>query len=505
MPRQDMIRARRGTAAEWALSTDILYSGELAWASDTNEFKLGDGFNTFSALPSVNASDATVAAFVTGGGPTETALNSTMTAAYGPHVDTEYSASMVTLSDYQSRPASPFLVAIGDSITDNNHTITVWTGASATRTAAYRADGYITNAMIELSQPFTWFDRGVSGERSDQGLARFDADVAPLNPRIVVEAFGTNDISQGVSAAVTFSNKYEMWKKAWRLGAHVLAFTCPPRDTFDTAKMQESFKLNAMLYAYSATNPNKFTLVDWWVALAEPLTGKYKTTLVDTAGVHPNGRGALAAGSVLASAIQPLILGAPPAHLAMSAVNDTANLLPNPLENQSTGGNITANKGLTGTAPINHTFTSSGTDSTVTGVLSLIARPDGFGNWYQIETTVMPDANATVSANHSASAGTWAEGDTLYAMCEFETDADGWTDGTFDYRLLCVDAASNILHYSASLDKGSDSIVLGRRPGGVLRTPAIVVPPGTTTVRASFVYGGLGKVRVGREVIRKLN
>ena len=78
MPRQDMIRARRGTAAEWALSTDILYSGELAWASDTNEFKLGDGFNTFSALPSVSASDAAVAAFVTGGGPTETALNSTI-------------------------------------------------------------------------------------------------------------------------------------------------------------------------------------------------------------------------------------------------------------------------------------------------------------------------------------------------------------------------------------------------------------------------------------------
>ena len=80
MPRQDMIRARRGTAAEWDLSTDILYSGELAWASDTNEFKLGDGFNTFSALPSVNASDAAVAAFVTGGGPTETALNSTFVA-----------------------------------------------------------------------------------------------------------------------------------------------------------------------------------------------------------------------------------------------------------------------------------------------------------------------------------------------------------------------------------------------------------------------------------------
>ena len=78
MPRQDMIRARRGTAAEWALSTDILYSGELAWASDTNEFKLGDGFNTFSALPSLSATDATVAALVTGGGPTETALNSTI-------------------------------------------------------------------------------------------------------------------------------------------------------------------------------------------------------------------------------------------------------------------------------------------------------------------------------------------------------------------------------------------------------------------------------------------
>lgn len=87
MPRQDMIRARRGTAAEWALSTDILYSGELAWASDTNEFKLGDGFNTFSALPSLSATDAAVAAFVTGGGPTETALNTTFVSVEGAPAD----------------------------------------------------------------------------------------------------------------------------------------------------------------------------------------------------------------------------------------------------------------------------------------------------------------------------------------------------------------------------------------------------------------------------------
>ncbi len=68
MPRKDMIQARRGTAAEWAASTDILYSGELAWATDTNVFKLGDGFNTWSGLPGVAPTEEELSATFVGRG-----------------------------------------------------------------------------------------------------------------------------------------------------------------------------------------------------------------------------------------------------------------------------------------------------------------------------------------------------------------------------------------------------------------------------------------------------
>lgn len=42
---------RNGLSAEWETSTKILGKGELAWASDTGEFKIGDGTRTVNNLP----------------------------------------------------------------------------------------------------------------------------------------------------------------------------------------------------------------------------------------------------------------------------------------------------------------------------------------------------------------------------------------------------------------------------------------------------------------------
>ena len=44
---------RNGLSAEWKTSTKILGKGELAWASDTGEFKIGDGEHAWKDIPRI--------------------------------------------------------------------------------------------------------------------------------------------------------------------------------------------------------------------------------------------------------------------------------------------------------------------------------------------------------------------------------------------------------------------------------------------------------------------
>ena len=44
------IQFRRGTAAEWTASNPVLAQGEMGLETDTNQFKIGNGLNNWSAL-----------------------------------------------------------------------------------------------------------------------------------------------------------------------------------------------------------------------------------------------------------------------------------------------------------------------------------------------------------------------------------------------------------------------------------------------------------------------
>lgn len=406
------------------------------------------------------------------------------------------------LTNEQARATSPTILAIGDSFTDNNHSTTTWNGSSASRTSAYRADGYLVWALVGIKQAVTWWDVGISGQTSADGIARFDTDVTPLRPQIVVEAFGSNDIGLNRTAEATFADKAAMWAKARGFGAKVITTTCPPRNTFTSAQTQEAHRLNTMLRNYAATNPDDFALVDWFPTFCDPLTGVWKGTLVDAAGVHPNTRGAAVVGlGPFATALRRFISEtADP--LPTSNVNDLDNMLTNPLMTGTTG-TINSNRGITGSVPDGYTASSTGTDANMTSVVSKVARADGIGDWFQINNTVIPLANSYVSGARSARPGTWAVGDIVQGVIEFETDAAGWSDGILDLQLLATNGAT-ILNIGGALGVGQDSIVKYRPDRGVLRTPPMVLPATTTDVRFTFLCGGLGVVRFGRAGLRKL-
>ena len=50
MPRGDLIQYRRGTSAQWASVNPVLASGEVGFATDTNEIRVGDGVSPWTSL-----------------------------------------------------------------------------------------------------------------------------------------------------------------------------------------------------------------------------------------------------------------------------------------------------------------------------------------------------------------------------------------------------------------------------------------------------------------------
>jgi hypothetical protein len=45
------VRMRIGTAAEWQAANPILRHSDVAFSSDTGQYKIGDGVSKWSALP----------------------------------------------------------------------------------------------------------------------------------------------------------------------------------------------------------------------------------------------------------------------------------------------------------------------------------------------------------------------------------------------------------------------------------------------------------------------
>jgi lysophospholipase L1-like esterase len=398
-----------------------------------------------------------------------------------------------TYGDSVAKASHPGIVAIGDSITDANRTDTTWTGVSLSRTSAYRADGFLVRAMIALRQRCSWHDVGISGETSADMLARFDADVVALAPHVVIEASGTNDVRSGRTAAAIKPDREEMWKKIYAYGGKVIATTVPPASDSDTAERKTAQNVNAWMREYALANPAHFALVDWYPDLVDPLTGGIKAAVMDTAGVHPNTLGALNVATKFATAIGKFI---PETFdpLPSDNVNDDTCLITLPLLTGTTGGMAAPYTGVNASGWF-------GSCSATSAVGSKVARADGLGDWQQVVVTGVGLARLT----RDLTALSWAVGDTIQAVMDFETDAASWADGEFSLQVICY-AADNVtaLHIANSCSVGADTLVRGRMTSGILRTPPIVVPVNTTKIQLHVVKTNAGTVRFSRVAVRKL-
>lgn len=94
MPRVDLIQYRRGTSTEWVAANPILASGEVGWAKDLNEIRIGDGILPWVGLTPI-------------GGVSESAIQDAVTSYLNENPVTGVTAEYVqdAIQSHRTEPA----------------------------------------------------------------------------------------------------------------------------------------------------------------------------------------------------------------------------------------------------------------------------------------------------------------------------------------------------------------------------------------------------------------
>lgn len=136
-----------------------------------------------------------------------------------------------------------------------------------------------------------YVNKGVSGQRTDEMLARYQNDVLSLDPSCVVIMGGTNDLAQGISKDRILANLKSMAEQAAAQKMKVVMCSVTPCNmTYSKLVPQEKgphiVALNKMIKEYAAGKG--FIYCDYYPALVarDGYSLKEEYCLYD--GLHPN-------------------------------------------------------------------------------------------------------------------------------------------------------------------------------------------------------------------------
>ena len=458
--------------------------GELATALQADESAAAALATTVaSKVASVGAGDSTI---VVGGSATAPTLK------VNP-------ATLATKVDVT--PAT--LAFLGDSITA--------AGAVQTSTATSLftlGTGFSNWLQIYLRQRFTVVGTFGYGGQTVAQIRGHLADALAVNPKYLFIEAGINSIEGAVSAADIIADLDAMHAVCRDAGVTVLQSTITPSSGLTSTGASVATK-KANIATVNAWITDEATRVPGVIAVpmdeaiddgtGSPVTG----TTYD--GTHPSTYGAQLLGQAAGKILRGVI---PRNDALLPATNsETWNALPNGLFT-GTGGflNFVANTGVASGWQASY-------GGTVTAVPTKVARSDGFGEWQQISITAgtaqnSPDNSSSAIVQRTigpipTSGGVVNVGDSVYAVLEFETDAD-WANAS----MLEVQLRDPPTTYKARALASRDSTDLKRAPfSGVIRTPTIVVGSSVNLVLLVFL-GGLtagttATIRLGRAAIRK--
>lgn len=303
---------------------------------------------------------------------------------------------------------------------------------------------------------------GVAGNKTSQMLARFDTDVTPYAPNIVVVLAGTNDIGATPTQTPFASWKADMQSIVGRIraiGAAPVLATIPPRDSggFNS----DIVLWNAWLRDFAARNG--ISVLDFSRALTDPSNGHYIAAYTSD-GIHPSKAGDAILGEVAAWVLSELTpVGSP---MLPVDSTDTNNLL------GSAGLFLTASGGVgTGWTP----------GSAPTGVTKSVVADAGIKG--QFQKIAMVAASGLWVQSRNLAAG-WAAGDKLRFVGVL--DSDGGTN---------AQATGKLIFNGASAGARPFNDLTARIVRGVW-CQTVTVPAGTTSITAQLECGGSGATGV---------
>lgn len=366
---------------------------------------------------------------------------------------------------------APTVVFLGDSITEQNG------GIAATPSLMH--SGFFVHGVAKSGWEVTPVNKGVAGQTTAQMLARLNADVIDLAPRYCHILGGTNDVGLGVSTATTIANIDSMISQLQAAGISVAIGTVIPRGSPTTDQLNAIATINAHIRALSVP------VIDYHAALDDGAGLPVAGTLSD--GVHPNRLGASRMGHRLAQWLSTLRT------LTYPLITDAGVSATQLLDY----GRFQA--GATGTLP-------TGWSQIVTGTATYgrEARTDAAGgNWL----TVQLDAGEALGLTSNVNVGTSVlVGDTVAAEVEYTVTPIGSTNThAVGLVLQFWNGSSFFSNISCLRYDGSQPYEIDTPHSGVLRTPNVVVPSGTTIAQISLQCQGGGTFKLDRAAVRKIS
>ena len=191
------------------------------------------------------------------------------------------------------QPARPRVVFLGDSITD------LW-------------------RLNEYFPARDFVNRGISGQVTDEMLARVEADVVALKPAAMLLLGGTNDIARGVPIDIVENNIQAIAELAQSHGIKpLLASVLPAGESRSDHPPQTIAALNGWIK--NLCRLRNYVYVDYFAATAGP-SGLLRPDLSDD-GLHPNSLGYRLMAPIALAAIEKAVPPAPTSKHRMGPSN----------------------------------------------------------------------------------------------------------------------------------------------------------------------------------------
>lgn len=188
------------------------------------------------------------------------------------------------------------VVVLGDSITLGGETHSGTADTISNSWAGWA--GWVSGQRFHVVK-----NAGVSGDRSDQALARFDTDVAAFNPTLVTILLGTNDINQGVDLEDFYANMATILGATFAIGALPVLITIPPRSDPSTYGADI---VAANIWLRQTAERVNVPLIDFFGTLVDPANGQFLSGY-NQDGTHPNVDARIVLGQLVADELDPFL------------------------------------------------------------------------------------------------------------------------------------------------------------------------------------------------------